>query len=273
MSLFTENSALIVAHPDDEILWFSSVLEKVSSIVLCYVDSPYESDLAEARREVIRHYPLNNMVSLDVCEAGSFDAVDWSITPNKTEYGITIANPAVEVRYEKSYRELCERLRPLLCNFKNIITHNPWGEYGHPDHVQVYRVVKFLQSEFQYDIWYSNCCANRSAGLALETISGLNGRCEVLPTNDALVDQFMSLYQKYGAWTWYDDFEWFEEDVFISDASYEDESRSHGKMKLNMLSLDLPITPAQPVQKRPVKWIDKIFRRLNNPIRTSRSDV
>ena len=30
-------SILVVAHPDDEILWFSSILASVDHVILCYL--------------------------------------------------------------------------------------------------------------------------------------------------------------------------------------------------------------------------------------------
>ena len=48
MSSFGSNAALVVAHPDDEALWFSSVLTRVDKIVICYQDLE-GSDLGQKR--------------------------------------------------------------------------------------------------------------------------------------------------------------------------------------------------------------------------------
>ena len=44
-----ENSILIMAHPDDDILWMSSVIEKVEDIIFCFNDDPPHPDLGIAR--------------------------------------------------------------------------------------------------------------------------------------------------------------------------------------------------------------------------------
>jgi len=34
----TDSSILVVAHPDDEVLWFSSVLERVQETIICFLE-------------------------------------------------------------------------------------------------------------------------------------------------------------------------------------------------------------------------------------------
>ena len=31
-----ENSTLVVAHPDDEILWFGSIVNKCKKVIICF---------------------------------------------------------------------------------------------------------------------------------------------------------------------------------------------------------------------------------------------
>ena len=37
-----EQSILVVAHPDDEILWFSSIADKIHAIVICFMDYRFD---------------------------------------------------------------------------------------------------------------------------------------------------------------------------------------------------------------------------------------
>ena len=54
---------------------------------------------------------------------------------------------------------LKDLLRARLGDCRNVITHNPWGEYGHEDHVQVFRAVTALQAELGFAVWVSGYCA------------------------------------------------------------------------------------------------------------------
>jgi len=44
------SAILVVAHPDDEILWFSSVVDKVDEILFCFGDYPALPALGEGLR-------------------------------------------------------------------------------------------------------------------------------------------------------------------------------------------------------------------------------
>src|SRR5580765_529365 len=48
------DAAVVVAHPDDEVLWFSSLVAKVGRIVTCYGPNPKVAERGEQRRRVVR---------------------------------------------------------------------------------------------------------------------------------------------------------------------------------------------------------------------------
>ena len=72
--------------------------------------------------------------------------------------------------YRNNYDELKQRLEEKLRGYRNVFTHNPWGEYGHEEHVQVYRVVKDLQAQMRFNLWYSNYVSNKSFKLMLSHV-------------------------------------------------------------------------------------------------------
>ena len=210
-----EASALIVAHPDDEILWLSSVVGKVGSIVFCFNDYPRDPNLGVARKKTIAEYPLPNVSTLDIVEAQSYDEADWE-QPELTEYGIKLSkNPEADARYRKTYTEIVRALRDVVADRKNIFTHNPWGEYGHEDHILVYRALSQLQAEYGYALWFSNYCSNRSVCLMNFYICGFTTDYRCLPTNQELVNPIVKLYKNNGCWTWYDDYQWFHEEYLM----------------------------------------------------------
>lgn len=235
-----EKSVIVVAHLDDEILWFSSVLEKVDETIACFLAYPSAPSLEQGRRRVIAEYPLN-ISCLEIEEPGSFNTANWN-TPVESPFGLDIAhNRAVKIRYEQNYHRLCARLASTLRGFRNVYTHNPWGEYGHEDHVQVYRAVKAVQTQLGFNLWFSNYCGNRSCALMLDHIARLNPEYITLPTNRALARDITDLYKKHNCWTWYDDHDWFKDECFLTDIDAVRNTRNHGhSFPINMLKTDFP---------------------------------
>ena len=60
MEMF-EKSILVVSHPDDENLWFSSILSKVDKFILCFLPVESEPVWNEVRRKTQSAYPLDNV--------------------------------------------------------------------------------------------------------------------------------------------------------------------------------------------------------------------
>lgn len=219
-----EDSVLIVAHPDDDILWMGSVVEKVDSIIFCFNDDPGNAELGAVRKKTIAEYPLSNVTTLDIAEPQSWDKADWS-QPVTTEYGIRLNNcRESDEKYMNAYYKLIHILRERVANRKNVFTHNPWGEYGHEEHVLVYRVLKTLQAEFRYDIWFSNYCSNRSVHLMNRYISGFVAEYECLPVNLTLVHEIAEIYRSNECWTWYEDYQWFEQECLMREVPSSEKS-------------------------------------------------
>lgn len=210
-----EDSILIVAHPDDDILWLSSVIDKVEQIVFCFNGDPSNPDLGVARKKTIAEYPLQNVSTLDIDEPQSFNKANWR-KPVTTEYGLKLSGcQESDARYKATYEKLLHRVRHLVADRTNVFTHNPWGEYGHEDHVLVYQVLKTLQMEFHYTLWFSNYCSNHSVTLMNRYISGFYPDYECLPANPALAHRIADVFKKNGCWTWYEDYQWFDHECLM----------------------------------------------------------
>jgi len=257
ISTILDRSIVIVAHPDDEILWLSSVLDKANKVVFCFQDCATVPLLGPGRARLLAEYPLKNVLNLGIEEALSFNTADWE-RPRRTDYGIHILrNSRVRARYESNFRKLVNQLAPLLSGYRNVFTHNPWGEYGHEDHVQVYRALKTLQPMSDFAIWFSNYCSQKSATLMLEHISGFSSDYITLPTNVELARMLRDLYRKHGCWTWYNDYQWFREESIMSDAALDTGETSHGHIfPINMLKTDFPDQPGSG------RWIQRSLRKM-----------
>jgi LmbE family N-acetylglucosaminyl deacetylase len=209
-------SVLVVAHPDDEILWFASIAERVDRIVICFHDDPLNPQLSAARSRTLEAHPwCDKLHCLKLAETGAFGLADWTAA-ECDEYGLRLDGPrSVATVYRRRARELTEALRPFVEDADNVFTHNPWGEYGHEEHVMVYRVVESLVARTGTQMWCSNYASSWSWPLMLRYLN-----TEDLPTCSAEIDEaamrvVADVYRANGTWTWFDDYRWFDREFFV----------------------------------------------------------
>jgi LmbE family N-acetylglucosaminyl deacetylase len=264
----TDNSALVVAHPDDEILWFSSVVKNVDRIVFCFSEIKDKPASSAGRRGALYDFLYKDVLMLDMKEADVFDMADWKYphpSLDGLEFRHTKRASSREAAYAQNYSELCERLRQVLKGYRNVITHNPWGEYGHEEHVQVYRAVKSVQAQLGFDVWVSNYCSNRSFRLMESYVSGFRSDYVTVPVDKEFAAEVRDLYKRHDCWTWYADFEWFNEESFIRDDGlvYSATGRGH-LFPLNVIRMDLS-SNAQVQPRRRLRLLRLVARLLRLP--------
>ncbi len=213
-----EDIAVVVAHPDDEMLWLSGMLGAAGRVVFCYGDSFWRPEISAGRRRAMASLPLAGLVALDIPESGARFMADWD-APRLTPSGIAITDVAAGARYEANFPVLVERLRPALGGCRDVYTHNPWGEYGHTEHLQVHRAVAALQAELGFTLWFSNYVGPRSWALAsrLAAETGWSARRAMAP-DVALARRLARHYRRHGARTWSPFHRWPAEEVFYAQA-------------------------------------------------------
>jgi LmbE family N-acetylglucosaminyl deacetylase len=261
-----EKSVLISAHPDDEILWFSSILDKVDKLIICFFNSEKKPDLGRRRIQSLSRYPLGNMTPLFLYQSDTFDGADW-LNPVVTRFGIRISKKGFsDSKYTANYRKLEIELRNSLRGCKNVFTHNPWGEYGHEDHVQVYRVIANIQQEMKFDLWISNYCSNRSFRLMFEYISGFNSDFITLKTNKKLAKSIKEFYLENRCWTWFPDWEWINEEAFIKNINLAEKTEAHGHIfPINLIKMNFSLPESYSfwqhikIWKKKLKYFTNIF--------------
>lgn len=233
-----DKSIIIAGHPDDEILWFSSLIEKVDIIVICFLEHKSNPGWSAGRKKSLSQYPLKNMFYLGIDASETFNGADWQ-NPVIKNNGIEIANKSISTeKYNSNFFELTKALKHELTGYKNVITHNPWGEYGHEDHIQVYRAVKSLQAKMHFTLWFSNYCSNKSLILMSRYFSTFDSKIITLKTNKIISYDIAELYKKNGCWTWYDDYKWPNEESFIKDNIDEEDKKAYGNIfPLNMINV------------------------------------
>lgn len=266
------NSVVVVAHPDDEIIWMSSILGEVDKIIVCFLDElssagfgvgkvvdyyrtikygscsnnnkSIQSEIGSSRDKVLKNYPIKGIKSLGLSESGSFGLVDWC-NPKRSPYGIhlDIQNRSVDRptfgarfkkdirlirrRYEQNYKKLVFRLTDELKGVANVFTHNPWGEYGHPDHIQVNKALVEVQKDLGFDIYVTTYCGIITLKLVNQYLPlGLPIKEYVsIETDRDLARQIVSLYKKYNCWTYHDDWNPMKVDTFIKSPGRIDNKR------------------------------------------------
>lgn len=212
----TKRSVIVVAHPDDEVLWFSSILEEVDHVIFCYEDVPGNTSLTDARKKIVDAYPLENVSRLGLDETGVFNAANWE-KPVVTAYGLeTDESESFRFRHTAVALQLLQRLTDVLSDYDTVFTHNPWGEYGHEEHVQVCRAVQAAQDVLGFDCWHSGYVSARSYRL-MSRYDLAYARSVTCPIDHALQEKYIAIYQQYGCWTWHDAWERFDEDIFFND--------------------------------------------------------
>ena len=202
MTAARPTTSVVVAHPDDEALWMSSVVGSADRIVFGFgdiFDKPRES---EARRRAVAALPLSGIVNLGIPESGAgwkSGQVQLDLTPPN----VRIFDAAARARYESNGARLQEALRAPLSGCHDVYTHNPWGEYGHSEHIQVYRAVTALQEELGYTVWYSNYVDGRIWAFVRRLAESLSwARRSIMRPDMDTARKLMRVYRRCGAWTY-----------------------------------------------------------------------
>lgn len=100
--MLLQNACIVVAHPGDELLWFSSIADMVDRIIVCYPGGE------EHQRALARH-PLG-IDSLGFDKDTPLHLVQQAVTKEVQGY-------------------------------LDVFTHNPWGENGQALHHAIHRMV------------------------------------------------------------------------------------------------------------------------------------
>ena len=212
------------------------------------------------RNKVLSEYPMKNVSCLGIVESKAFNAANWQ-NPRTSKYGIEISKKTLsDKEYKDNYYKLKIQLENKLMDYDNVFTHNPWGEYGSEEHIQIYRVLKELQRKKKFNLWFGNYCSNKSYNLMLRYIYGFDSEYVTFKTNIMLGNQIKELYERNECWTWYDDWEWFNEESFMKDRHgiFEETTDKYGHIfPLNFIKLNLPDKS---------RWKSKVLKRFTSKI-------
>ena len=220
MSDILDDLAIVMAHPDDEVLWASSALKAAKKVILVYGDRPNDPAFNEGRRVSMAEFPLPTLDWLALPEIGVFDSASWPEV-RETDYGLyphralAILEYFDPEGYRATFDKLYEALRPRLAGIRDVIAHGPWGEYGHEDHVQVFRVVAKLAGEMGFKLWVPAYVAQKSEALMRRNLRFFGKPTPPMPTDVPLATEITDLYKRTGTWTFSDTYVWPETERFL----------------------------------------------------------
>ncbi len=204
-------AAVVVAHPDDEVLWFGSLAPRAGRIVICY-GMQAAGTLRDGRRRVVESCPYRNIDFYDLVQPGSLAKAIWP-EPRLGSMGMVLAQRSVA--HEASFDEIIGRLRRSLAGSAAVFTHNPWGEYGHEEHSLVYAAVNALQPELGFELYVSPYVGSAVLNLFRQVVDGgINGVARFAVDRRAVSD-IADLYRQHGAWTWTETWDWPPEESFF----------------------------------------------------------
>lgn len=204
---------LVIAHPDDEALWFSSLLNRMATVVVCFLDYRAAPRIGPARRRALAEHPLA-VRCLGLREPDSLDRADWR-SPRFDRAGLWLADPRARRRYRRAAGRLETLLPPLLENHDAVFTHNPWGEYGHEDHVLVHALLKRAASRVGADLWVPVCAARKARPLARRFALDRGAERLTLPSDARLAAAIRKVYARHGCWTWHPRWKWPAAETFV----------------------------------------------------------
>jgi LmbE family N-acetylglucosaminyl deacetylase len=206
---------VVVAHPDDEILWLGPAVAKATTIIAALATHYSDPKVTRGRELVRASYP-GPFEFLGLRSAGVYRRSDWR-RRSPVEHGVTLeagGPPERAALYEENYRAMLELLDPYVRRNPVIYTHNPWGEYGHEEHVQVSKAVQALAKRHGCTVWAWDGFQEQELlrqGMRLRS-DYFAGRTASLPSCALAVDSSLyrevrQLYLSNDAWTWDDLYE------------------------------------------------------------------
>ena len=121
---------------------------------------------------------------------------------------------------EQWYDAIKSKLLSLISKGQTIVTHNPWGEYGHEEHILVYKVVKDISSELNLNILVSGYVSNRSLYLMHNHIGEIGDKYFYKEPDHMMGAVLKQFYQNCNCWTMPDDYQWPPYEIFYEIVNY-----------------------------------------------------
>lgn len=207
--------AIVVAHPDDEIIFANSIIENAAKIIICFREVSGNKFLSLNRKKIEPKYPYKKVFFLGIKQpSNTWRLTNWE-NPKYTQYGIYGRRNYKEQMF--NYFKIKQKLEELLSEINIIYTHSSWGEYGHEEHIQLNKIVNDLALKNNKVVRTFGYASSRTFNLMLNKLSKMNLEIEKKKTNKNLFIKIKRLYIENNCWTFYDEFKLPEHEFFIQE--------------------------------------------------------
>lgn len=188
----------VFAHPDDELLWgFPMMQYDDFDRYLMTVSDNHNGYGAHAKQALE-----------EVCRAARIKLVECSGLPSEY-YRIATRHKPTTLMLDV-VPTILSRLRRVLDEVKpdRIITHNPFGEYGHGDHRLLFNVVSMLPETDGVEIVFTDACQLNKTHLSFENIPRRVREAYYRNCLDECklamnwFEPLREIYKSHDAWSW-----------------------------------------------------------------------
>ena len=256
-----ENYAIVVAHPDDEILWFSSILSNARKIIICFGPSNSEH-ITQARRKLKYKFPIANTTWLELRESDCLLQGDWQ-KPKMTKFGIKLKRD--NLKFQSNFGYLVSQLSQELIGIDNVVTHNPWGEYGHEEHTQVFAAVKYTNlylKKISFKLFVNSYVSERSQRCRSSSNEEVINTFTI-PIDKQLSSRVMEYYKQYDAWTWDDHYKWPSNDIFLELNTNRSREQNSGELVGQSACLLIDLRLPQTLSEHLQRLVYRLFRKYS----------
>lgn len=182
---------ILISHPDDEIIFCWPILQNITIEKIILTVS---SDIYNDKIDVNRLLPLKT-----ICDATNSKMI--SLDYDSDFYKI---EGWPKTTYKQLHYFVKKQLEEL--DYDYVMTHNPFGEYGHPDHVLCFNMALLYSKK---PILYTDISVEQPDNWwygKSENLDRVYFR-EEMKIGEYFLDQSLykfceNEYRKYGIWTW-----------------------------------------------------------------------
>ena len=201
-----KTNVVVVAHPDDEIIFASSIIRSSRSVVICFSEIPEDMVSSIGRSQALAFPYIKNIKALKIRQSAS-SKYYLKRKNNKYKnifYNLDIKDAYIKKDFELNNQKLERKLLKEIKNGDNVYTHNPWGEYGHIEHIQVFStIVKLLmEKKIKFKLFVSGYVGCGSFKEMKRLFKFLEQKPFVFTTDKEIYKKGEYHYKKNKCWTW-----------------------------------------------------------------------